>query len=197
MMENITTGTVTISEASIHIRDLMLHENGVKLNLGCGGKTIDGMINIDLYNEYADVHMNALNLEYEDNSCNVVYSNNLFEHFDRHEAHEALDEWYRVLNHKGLLVIMCPDDEAVIKAYFGLIDIPEMFNSMMMMLFGWAEGPGQLHKWGYNAKTLWAMVEKHGFKVEVLYKEVPQRPTPNMTIIARAIKNGKEVTKNE
>ena len=175
------------------LQDLMVAAEDLKLNLGCGGKTFEGMINIDKYNDFADVKMDALVLEYEDNSCGLVYSNNLFEHFDRVECIAALKEWWRVLKDNGLMIIMCPDCEAVINAYGLLMDIPEMFNSMMMMIFGWADGPGQQHKFGYNPATLWDIVEKNGFAPEIIYKDIPIRPTPNMTIIARAIKNGKEV----
>lgn len=189
-MELSVAGIEDKHEIGIKIRDLMINAEDLKLNVGCGGKTFDGLINIDLNSDIADVKADAKALPYPDNSCGLVFNSNLLEHFDRTERFDAIKEWHRVLKPNGLLITAVPDDETVINIYKDHLHIDECWNSMMLMIFGIAEGPGMTHRWGYNPRSLWDFIETNGFKVEILYQGMPVRPTPNMTIIARAIKNG-------
>ena len=92
---------------------------GTRLNLGCGPNYKPGWLNIDLFDESADV---ALDLREEwpmaNSIASIVYSEHLFEHLEhRAETAHYLAQSYRVLADGGTLSMGVPDTEWPIRAY--------------------------------------------------------------------------------
>jgi len=88
----------------------------MKLHLGCGGKYLEGYVNIDFpSNEKtiakvkADLYQDIRELEYKDGSIEEIRSHHLFEHFSRVEALKLLLKWQRWLKIEGKLIIETPD----------------------------------------------------------------------------------------
>jgi predicted SAM-dependent methyltransferase len=70
----------------------------LKLDLGCGKNKVAGYTGIDINpNSNADIVASVLELPFDDNSVDEIYSSHLVEHFDPREAQIFFDEIYRVL----------------------------------------------------------------------------------------------------
>lgn len=91
----------------------------VKLNLGCGPNPKDGWVNIDLFNEKADLRLDLREpWPFPDNSVSYIYSEHAFEHFEFHEeVPRFLGHAFRVLVPGGVFDVVVPDTEPVLKAY--------------------------------------------------------------------------------
>ncbi|MEM2538331.1 MAG: class I SAM-dependent methyltransferase [Candidatus Methanomethylicia archaeon] len=87
------------------LEDYMGEKN---LNLGCGNRPLKNFINIDYWNtKYADevVDLNQI-LPYEDESIDLIYSDNVFEHVQNLIG--LIKECHRVLKKDGYLIIRVP-----------------------------------------------------------------------------------------
>ena len=88
--------------------NLSNYSGATKLCLGCGNKPLSGFINVDLYNKtFADeiVDLNE-KLPYADESIEVVYSDNVFEHIEN--ILQLMQECNRILKKGGFLIIRVP-----------------------------------------------------------------------------------------
>lgn len=83
----------------------------MKLNLGSAGLIIEGYTSVDLYDPRADIKMDVINLQFEDNSIDEILASHIFEHLSPHYAIPALKEWYRVLKPGSKLIMEMPDFE--------------------------------------------------------------------------------------
>ena len=114
------------------------------VNLGCGNKYHKDWINLDFKSNNEDVkEFNLLQkLPFEDNSVDVVYSSHVLEHFTKCEAPKFLEECYRILKPKGIIRVIVPDLEQLMKNYFtflngaknGDIDSQEKYEWTMIEL---------------------------------------------------------------
>ena len=69
-----------------------------KLDIGCGKHKADGFIGIDISkNSDADIIASALDLPFDNNSVDEIYSSHLVEHFNPNELTKFFSEIYRVL----------------------------------------------------------------------------------------------------
>jgi hypothetical protein len=103
---------------------LLDHSNSISLNLGCGDKTHGDWINVDFVSSKKEVlKYNLLkNLPFEENSVRYIYHSHLLEHFSEKEGTLFLKECYRILQKDGIVRIVLPDLENIIKCYIKLID---------------------------------------------------------------------------
>jgi predicted SAM-dependent methyltransferase len=88
-------------------------------NLGCGGCFHSGWTNFDLVSQSPHVIQHDLRtrLPLSDRSCAVVYHSHVLEHFPRTFAPLFLQECYRVLVPGGLLRVVVPDLETIVRLY--------------------------------------------------------------------------------
>lgn len=137
-----------------------------RLNIGCGDNILpveEGWINIDMYNDKADVKADMGKLSmFEDNSVDEIYASHIIEHADFREAFDVLREWKRVLKPKGILRIETPDMLKSCKAFVqsdeqGRINLYSHFFSEPWV-------PGQLHKFLYTETQLRWTLGELGFK---------------------------------
>lgn len=94
------------------------------LNLGCGNRYHEDWINLDFksnskFVQEFDLHKK---LPYEDNSVDVIYSSHMLEHFSKCEAPKFLHECYRVLKPKGVMRVVVPDLEQLMRNYIEFLD---------------------------------------------------------------------------
>ncbi len=89
------------------------------LNLGCGTSHHPDWINIDFESNHAEViACNLLGgIPYPDDFFDVVYHSHVLEHFPRAEADKFLAHCFRVLKKGGLLRVVVPDLENIVKCY--------------------------------------------------------------------------------
>jgi len=90
----------------------------MKLNIGCGKKYDPTYCNIDLYEDLvADMLMSALNLEFDDSSCDEIKAIHVIEHLSFFETIYALSEFFRVLEPNSNLILETPDLEKTCQHY--------------------------------------------------------------------------------
>lgn len=134
----------------------------MKLNIGCGGKILDGYVNVDVANPRADKLMPATDLRYFGNgTAEEILAIHLFEHLYRWEVEPALAEWNRVLARGGRLILEMPD---VIKCARNLLENTKDQLSMWG-LYGDPryKDPHMCHPWGWTFKTIKPVLESAGF----------------------------------
>ena len=80
----------------------------IKLDIGCGKRKKQGFIGIDIDKDSdADIIASVLDLPFNTNSVDEIYSSHLVEHFNPEEVKKFFSEIYRVLkkgNHASLKV---------------------------------------------------------------------------------------------
>lgn len=85
-------------------------EGEIKVNLGSGKDTQEGWINIDSYpfpnTIVADI---TTRIPLEDNSCDLVYSQDFLEHIDPYKKVQVINECWRVLKPGGRMEHYVPN----------------------------------------------------------------------------------------
>ena len=98
----------------------------------------------------------------------AVSCNNALEHLYPHDVESALNEFYRVINPGGHLVVLVPDLEDV-RATEDLI--PEIGMCGLHLIYGDAglikEFPFMAHHSGFISETLKRVMERAGFETTV------------------------------
>lgn len=148
----------------------------MKLNIGCGGRRIDGYTGVDaVQRPAADIVAKADAIPLPDSSCDEIMAIHLVEHVHPWEVPGLLQEWHRLLKPGGRLVLELPD---LIKCCKNIIDGKMVGGKHPDQLGLWGlygddreKDPFMSHKWGHTFKTLAPTVKAAGFiKIE-------ERPT--------------------
>lgn len=94
------------------------------LNLGCGHKTSDKMLNIDFVSDNKDVieHNLLKPLPYADNSIDLIYHSNVLEHFAPIDAINFIKDNFRLLKPGGIIRCVVPDLENAAREYIKIVD---------------------------------------------------------------------------
>lgn len=148
----------------------------MKLNIGCGGRRIDGYTGVDAVERpAADIIARADSIPLEDGAVDEIMAIHLWEHFYRWECDTVIAEWKRLLKPGGLLVLELPNlrkccenilsgrvrggKEPDQLSYWGLYGDPRQGDQFMA------------HRWGWMPETLKPFLKLHGFT------EIVERPT--------------------
>jgi len=157
----------------------------VALNLGCGSKPIPGVINCDLHSDLADRRVDALDLSgFDAGSVDLVEHHHLLEHLSISDAQAGFAEWWRVLRPGGLLVITCPDLDAVARTWLRA-GHEARWTEVIHFIYGSQEHPGMFHRSGYDRRRLVELLGRHGFEVVFWSSPFPRRATPSMVVVGR------------
>lgn len=155
----------------------------VMLNVGCGHDIREGCINIDLYDDRADVKADVRELPFCDGHADVVIASQILEHFEFKEGERALREWARVLKSGGELVVSVPNMDEVVRMFR---DFPEELKAATMYIFYGAQGAvGMAHMSGFTPFSLCKAVRKAGLEVIWMDYNTPRRPTPSVRVVGR------------
>lgn len=101
------------------------------LNIGCGNKTHPDWINADFNPNRPDI----LNIDikkklpFEDSSLKVVYHSQVLEHLTKEEGAFFINECYRILEPGGILRVVVPDLENIVREYLRLLELSRADNS--------------------------------------------------------------------
>lgn len=168
----------------------------MKLHLGCGGKYLEGYINIDfppsektIARVRADIYKDIRELEHEDGSIEEIRSHHLFEHFNRVEALRLLLKWRRWLKIGGKLVVETPD-------FFWCSLIfsfaPRKFKTRLgRHIFGSQEDRWANHLDFWYKKKFKKTLSKMGFEKFKFSHPVYRNLLPNIKVICQ--KNDKNI----
>lgn len=154
----------------------------MKLNIGCGKNFKPDYCNIDLYDDLiADRKMSALDLEFDDYSCQEIQANHLIEHLGLYQSIYALSEFYRILEQEGKLILETPDLETTFSTYLKS-DYEEKINTL-----NWVYGlphEGLEHKFCFPPQLLHELLEKVGFENVTYTNFYNEESIPTIKFIA-------------
>lgn len=155
----------------------------VRLNIGAGGKVIDGWLSVDLAGE-PDICADVRSIPVADGYADEAMAIHVIEHLYRWDAPVALAEWRRVLKPGGLMVIECPD---LMKSCRNVLS----GQGERLGVWGLFGDPGyrdplMVHKWAWTAEELMAEMKAAGFKK--VRQTIPQfhKKSRDMRIEGRA-----------
>ena len=94
------------------------------LNVGCGNKYHKDWVNIDLASVDPDVIVCDLlkRIPFDDNVFDVVYLSQVLEHFSKKDALVLIRECYRVLKTGGIIRVVVPDLENIVRNYLRFLE---------------------------------------------------------------------------
>lgn len=89
------------------------------LNLGCGSQYHLDWINVDFNPSSQEIISHDLTkpLPFTDDSFDIVYHSHVLEHFGRVEGVQFLGECYRVCKKGGVVRVVVPDLEVIVRLY--------------------------------------------------------------------------------
>lgn len=145
---------------------------GLRLNVGCGARTLEGYFNCDVERNPdaprdPDLLCDAKSIPLPDGCASELMAIHVFEHFYRWEVDRVLREWKRLLRPGGLLVLELPNLVKCCQNYldgrmkggkhpdqlarWGIYGDPRTGNHWMS------------HPWGYSPEELQFILEDAGF----------------------------------
>ena len=149
---------------------------GGYINIGCGPKYLEGMINVDgnLFCKkdlWLDV---TLGLPFPDSSLKGVYVSHVLEHFSPQKLRNLLAEFYRALQPGGGVRIVVPSLEYAVRAYQEgrgkrFPDWPEKYTSIGGRLNNFLLCANQ-HRLMFDFSFLEELLKEAGFSR--IYREV-------------------------
>lgn len=156
----------------------------LKLHIGCGLKYKKGYVNIDAYdNTVADLIMNAENLDYKNDSVDLIESFQLIEHLGYMNTILTLGESFRVLKTNSSIVIETPDIDKAFELYLKTND-----HNQKAIILNWIYGipcRGYEHKFCFPAGLLRKLLIETGF-VDIMENHHEKTfGVPSFTFIAK------------
>jgi len=117
-------------------------------------------------NGYRLMEAEGHDLPVADGSVDAIYASHILEHYPVLEApegvataHDALDEWFRVLKPGGRLFVAVPDGDIILRR---ILSEPATRDDWVLNLFG-QHRPGMMHYWVYTRQSLTDMLCAHRF----------------------------------
>jgi predicted SAM-dependent methyltransferase len=173
------------------------------LNLGCGYRINDAWTNVDFSATGKEVIVYDLTkrIPFPDESFDVVYHSHVLEHFSKTGAEAFLKECSRVLRPKGILRVVVPDLEQIVRNYLTALEnaivgsqewaanyewmLLEMYDQVVRNCSGgdmkeylYRENiPNQkfiLQRYGHEAKALIEAAQNQRQKPKSLLKQIHQ-----------------------
>jgi predicted SAM-dependent methyltransferase len=156
-----------------------LRRNALRLHLGCGNRLLDGWINID-----AGIRANVLTMQlprglrrFPAACARYIYASHLLEHLQYpDEATAFAEECHRILIPGGVVRIVVPGIEKIIRAY--VADNQAFFAIQASLHPAWcttklehllyALQQDGTHRYGYDFATLRKLLRRAGFADVVL-----------------------------
>ena len=148
----------------------------LKLHLACGDRLLPDWINIDLV-PMADLRLDLRDpLPLPDGCAQYVYASHYLEHLDyRREVPPFLKECHRLLEPAGVLRLVVPGVEQVLRAYAAEDDAffaeqatmhPDWCQTRLEHVMYTVHMEGR-HKFAYDYETMAKLLSTHGFQPEL------------------------------
>ncbi len=136
--------------------------SGIRVNLGCGHKPLDGFINVDSRDlPGVQVVASVDNLPFHQNELAELYSSHLLEHFPPKVLQQVLlPYWHNLLAPGGKFSLVVPDSPSMMRLYAG----GQMsFEDISLVTFGGQEYAGNLHYTMFSTSSMAEILEQAGF----------------------------------
>jgi predicted SAM-dependent methyltransferase len=183
----VTQVTFETKASVIHFRSWLFQrskfrgQKHLKLNIGCGPKTVTDWVNIDLGGSGVFPWDCRRTMPFDDGAVESIFSEHCFEHIDQAASARFLSECHRCLQPGGVVRIVVPDAGKYLRLYSGdwngfvpvrpLIEengkyrdywMRELHTTKMEFINAvfrqWTE-----HKFAYDAETLMLRMREAGF----------------------------------
>ncbi len=94
------------------------------INLGCGSQFHPDWINVDIISSSPQVQAHDIreNIPYPTDYFDACYSSHVIEHMSKSEVSNVINECYRVLKPQGIIRVVVPDLESVVKDYLKALE---------------------------------------------------------------------------
>lgn len=94
------------------------------LNIGSGSTFHTAWTNIDLVSSSPDIQIHDIRkgLPYSDNYFNACYSSHVLEHQTQSDAKSMVFECFRVLKPQGIIRVVVPDLESIVRSYLHVLE---------------------------------------------------------------------------
>lgn len=145
----------------------------MRLNLGSGNNLVEGAVNVDKFDNEADVLADMADLNYPDDSVEEITIYQALEHTPWHQLDDILTNCHRMLQPGGKLIIEVPDLEYVFKKILE----EGLTQHWHDNIFGGYHRPwdaerypdhlfhqGSIHYQGFNYGKLYSALFKVGFR---------------------------------
>jgi predicted SAM-dependent methyltransferase len=157
-------------------RHLRVSAGAVRVNIGCGANLLPGWLNCDLFPSphvcYVDIREP---LPFPDGSVQFITAEHVIEHVEKEEAAAFFREAYRCLAGGGVMRLITPDLDKLIRLYRGEASVPpQTFLEHHRNYHGrpaangcdWFNDHVRLwgHKYIYNSEALLAPLRRAGFE---------------------------------
>lgn len=152
--------------------------SGLKLNLGCGNRYLEGYLNIDINNKVADLNADITTLDFKKDSVSEILMVHVIEHIDFFLVEPFLKKIYLWLKGAGQLIIEFPDLIKVARSILRMKNKSKELQDSPMGMRGFYGEPTKnmsfydYHKWGYSQMTIKLLLKLVGFRK--IYIERPQ-----------------------
>lgn len=182
---DLKTSLIKMEKRLDYVKSLPQQRDGVYLNLGCGGKTITGFINIDKFHKDKEVlNLDMLDLPYPEGHADAIYSSHAIEHLPIRLSKLALHRWHKLLKIGGKLYLAVPDLELIAQNFLASQDNEQAYNWYMFCMFGYQVNQehmitdtrldlppydGEFHYTGYTKKSMMALLNKIGYKLTDIF----------------------------
>ena len=102
------------------------------VNVGCGRHFHRDWVNLDLVSRIPGVVRYDLRhgLPFSEGACDVIYHSHLLEHLTNENARSFLSDCFRVLKPGGILRVVVPDLEGIVRAYLAALKQAEETNDL-------------------------------------------------------------------
>ncbi len=146
---------------------------GKRLNLGSGGKVLEGYTNVDIFDGPGIDEVFQLDeIPYFDNTISAINSEHSLEHVGFERAEHALQEWHRALMPGGELTLKIPDLEECCKEY-----IKQPADTYKRLWYKYTiygiqksqagePDEGQYHNSGYSKQEIEMVLNNIGFVID-------------------------------
>jgi predicted SAM-dependent methyltransferase len=168
----------------------------VRLHLGCGGRLLDGYLNIDgAYMQGTPgitIHDLMDKFPLPDNCVDEILSVHVIEHIMPDKVPDLMKEWLRILKPGGFVATEWPD---LLKMCKFIVEDPSRMYSdngkiqkrAVAGIFGNIvryQDSVMLHKWGYSAESMSVLLQKNGFARTVTEKPHHQKTEMCSRVVA-------------
>jgi predicted SAM-dependent methyltransferase len=160
-------------------------QQNIRLNLGCGHQPKAGYLNVDQRAlPQVDIQADVLKLPVDGNTVKEIYAEHLVEHFTLQQLRQAvLPYWRDCLQTNGVLTLVAPNADAMIRAY---ADQQIDFQQLSTVLMGMQEYDGDFHYALLSPESLSKLLQEAGFQsVEIVEAAKENGLCLEMTITAR------------
>ncbi len=171
----------------------------MRINFGCGRIVEDGWFNIDaavsprakrepelLFTMEFDNCKLRSQIPLPDGCATELQAMHVIEHFYRYDVEAVLEEWKRLLEDGGRLILELPNIELAAK------NLLAGMNDQMCMwpLFGDPShcDPYMTHHWAYSPKTISHLLKQAGFTNIEIKRPQTHGPRPDRDMRVEAIK---------